>query len=269
MRHAIIAALFCASALAQTFEVASVKPAPPDDGRGMSEVHGGPGSSDPGQVTYRNITLMNLLARAYPDSYKIEGPGWLDSDPRFDIVAKIPPNTTPDQFVLMIRNLLIERFGLKAHHETKEFAAYDLVIAKGGLKMKETVDHPDAASGPPKLDANGFPQLTRPGMTTSNTFSNGVPVARLTAVAQPMWRLLGMLRAVAQKPIIDKTGLTGKYDFTLEYAPGGAMPTSSDAEPGAPPITYAIRSLGVDLQDTKTTLDVLVVDRVEKVPTEN
>ena len=276
MRHTITAAaflIFSALSFAQTFDVASVKSAPPDDGRNMNEVHGGPGSSDPGQVTYRNITVRNLLGRAYPDSYKIDGPGWLDSDPRFDIVAKLPPDTTPQQFVLMVRNLLIERFGLEAHHETKEFAAYDLVIAKGGLKMKETAGDsaggPGSNDGPPKVDADGFPVLTHPGMITQNTFSHGLPVARLTAVAQPLWRLLGMLRAATQKPVIDKTGLTGKYDFTLEYAPGGAMATSSDGEAGAPPIAYAIKSLGLELKDTKTSVDVLVVDHVEKAPTEN
>ena len=88
-------------------------------------------------------------------------------------------------------------------------------------------------------------------------------------MAQPIRGFLIMLRAAAQRPVIDKTGLTGKYNFTLEYAPGGAMATSSDAESGAPSITYAIRSLGLALPDTKTTLDVLVVDHVEKVPTEN
>jgi len=85
-----------------------------------------------------------------------------------------------------------------------------------------------------------------------------------------------MLRAAAQKPVIDKTGLTGKYDFTLEYAPGGAMaapaPTpgsAPEADIGAPSITYAIKSLGLTLQDTKTILDVVVVDHVERIPTEN
>jgi len=266
------------SAFAQTFDVASVKPAPPDDGRGMTSVHGGPGSSDPGQVTYRNVSLMNLLGRAYPDSFRIAGPSWLDEN-RFDLIAKLPPDTTPEQLVPMIRNLLLDRFALKAHHEAREMAAYDLVIAKTGLKMKEAVENPDAASasssaasGPLKLDQDGFPILAHPGMTTINTISNGLPVARLTATAQPLWRLLGMLRAATQKPVIDKTGLTGKYDFWLEYAPGGAMAVSTtpgQAELGAPSITYAIRSLGLALQDTKTTLDVLVVDHVERVPTEN
>ena len=83
-----------------------------------------------------------------------------------------------------------------------------------------------------------------------------------------------MLRAAVGDPVIDQTGLTGKYNFQLEYAPGGAMavvaPGSAvQAEVGAPSIAYAIRSLGLALQETKTMLDVLAVDHVEKVPTEN
>jgi uncharacterized protein (TIGR03435 family) len=246
----------------------------------VTTVHGGPGDSDTSHVTYRNISLMNLLGRVYPDSFRVEGPGWLDMQ-RYDVVATMPAETTADQFRIMLRNLLAERFGLKAHHETRDLPAYDLVIAKGGLKLKEaaadTGTAPGAASGPLQLDADGFPQLTRPGMTTMNTIVNGVPVARLTARAQPIWRIVGMLRAAVQKPVIDKTGLTGKYDFTLEYAPGGAMAVASpssqgnppEAEVGAPGIAYAIKSLGLALQDTKATLDVLVVDSANKVPTEN
>ena len=286
MRSAIAVGIFLAVrtvTLAQTadnatFDIASVKPAPPDDGRGMTTAHGGPGSSDSGQVTSRNISLMNLLGRAYSEPFRIDGAGWLDVD-RYNVVAKMPPETTAEQFRSMLRNLLAEHFGLKAHHETREFRAYDLVIARSGLKMKAAVEDSNvsatAASGSPKLDRDGFPQLTQPGMSTINTFVNGVPVARMTARAQPVWRLAGMLRAALQHPVIDKTELAEKYDFTLEYAPGGAMSVlspsgkTSQAEVGAPSLAYAMRSLGLALQDTKTMLDVLVVDHAEKVPTED
>jgi uncharacterized protein (TIGR03435 family) len=264
--------------IGQVFDVASVKPAPPDDGGAMSNAHGGPGSADPGQVTFRNISLMNLLGRAFSDSFRIDGPGWLDNE-RYDVTAKMPPDTTADQFSAMLRNLLVERFQMKAHHETRDLPAYDLVIAKGGLKMKEAVAD---TGGPPvgaseesiKVGPKGFPQLTRPGMSTA--YSNESSAVRLTARAQPMWRLVGILRTELQKPVIDKTGLNGKYDFTLEYAPiGGAAsspPTQGNppqAEIGAPSIAYAIPSLGLISQETKEPLDVLVVESVQKTPAEN
>jgi uncharacterized protein (TIGR03435 family) len=241
MRYAIITLTFCISAFAQTFNVASVKPAPPDDGSGMTRVQGGPGTSDP---------------------------GWLDQD-KFDVVAKLPPDTTKEQFAVMMRNLLAERFGVKAHHETREFAAYDLVIAKTGLKLKEAVADPNAEPAPAgqvNVADDGFPKLTRPGMQT--IFKNGVG-ARMTAKAQPISSLVRALDAQLQKPVIDKTGLTGKYDFKLEYSPGGVSSNAQEDEVGAAGIAYAIKGLGLELRDTKTTLDVLVVDHAERVPTEN
>jgi len=262
MRKAIMTALFCASALAQTFEVASVKPAPPDDGTGMTRVQGGPGTSDPGQITFRNISLMNLLGRAYPGTYRTYGPGWLDQD-KFDVIAKLPPDTTKEQFAVMMRNLLAERFGVKAHQETREFAAYDLVVAKGGPKLKEAVDEASATPATPgqvNIADDGFPKLTRPGMQT--IFKNGVG-ARMTAKAQPMSSLARALGAEFQKPVMDKTGLTGKYDFKLEYSPGGVSSSGQEDEVGAMGIAYAIKGLGLELRDTKTTRDVVVIDHTE------
>jgi uncharacterized protein (TIGR03435 family) len=257
------------------FDVVSVKPAAPDDGRGMTHVQGGLGTADPGQVSYTNITLMNLLLRAYPGSYRVTGPGWLD-DQRYDVVAKIPPETTKDQFKLMLQNLLAERFGVKVHHETKEFPSYDLVVAKGGPKLKKAVEYANGPSGgqpgPLKFDQSGFPQLDRPGLVTLNTSGpNGVPVARLTARAQPISKLVPDLSNVLKEPVQDKTGLTGVYDFTLEYAPRGTMAAApaAEAEVSAPGIAEAIKTLGLTLERSRTVLEVLVVDHAERVPTVN
>lgn len=152
------------------FEVASVKPAPPDDGRNMVHVSGGPGTSDPGQFTALNITLRWLLMSAFPESYRVIGPDWLDGA-HYDLVAKVPPGTSKEQFKLMIRNLLEERSALKAHHETRAFPAYDLVVAKGGAKLAEAGAQAAPPAGQPseqKLDADGYPQLDRPGLVAYN-----------------------------------------------------------------------------------------------------
>ena len=110
-------------------------------------MRGGPGSPDPGQITYSNVSLKQVLTNAYGiKSYQISGPKWLDSE-RFDIVAKIAMGSTKEQFQMMLQNLLAERFKLAVHHETKELPIYALVVGKGGPKLKETVDDSAATQG--------------------------------------------------------------------------------------------------------------------------
>jgi uncharacterized protein (TIGR03435 family) len=271
MKSAIIILAFCASAFAQKFEVASIKPAPPDDGTNMVRIHGGVGSSDPGHITIQNASLMVLLTCAYPRMYRIYGPTWLDQD-KFDLIATMPADTTKEQFAMMMRSLLAERFGVKAHQGRREFASYDLVIAKSGFKLRESVDDPNpphaAQEGVADLDNDGFPILTKPGMVTIFRKLGG----RMTAKAQPMSRLAQNIGSELDKPVTDKTGLTGKYDFKLEYTPIRMMSASSapgDAELGVGGITYAIKALGLTLVDSKTTLDVEVIDHTERTPTEN
>src|SRR5437868_2950308 len=112
-----------------TFEVASIKPsAPITDGRIMTRIRGGPGTPDPGQFTCTNVTIKLLMINAYNvKGYQIAGPDWMDSE-RFDITAKISPDTTKEQFQQMLQNLLKERFHLTLHHQNKEMPMYALVV---------------------------------------------------------------------------------------------------------------------------------------------
>ncbi|HTP30807.1 MAG TPA: TIGR03435 family protein, partial [Candidatus Acidoferrales bacterium] len=139
-----------------TFEVASVKPAQPPtpDGQGrifMRGPSGGPGTKDPGRITYPYMTLKNILMTAYNvKNYQINGPSWLDSE-RFDVTATMPPETTKEQLQVMLQNLLIERFKMSIHREKKELPMYSLVVTKAG-KLKEsaaTTPAPDADGPPP------------------------------------------------------------------------------------------------------------------------
>ena len=255
------------------FEVASIKPAPPDDGRNMVHVSGGPGTSDPGQFTALNITLGWLLVSAFPESHRVIGPDWLDGA-HYDLVAKVPPGTSKDQFKLMIQNLLEERAALKAHHETREFPAYDLVVAKDGAKLAEASAQTVLPAGQPseqKLDADGYPQLDRPGLVTYNFFSHGAPVTRLVGKAQPLSSLAHMLSSSTHASVIDQTGLRGKYDFRLEYAFDAAPTTAASQDDSisapspAPSIFTAIKSLGLTLQPARAALDVLVIDHIDRV----
>jgi uncharacterized protein (TIGR03435 family) len=300
-----------AGAESPTFEVASVKPAEPQPpGMIRIGISGGPGTPDPGQLRCTNVSLKNILMKAYAvKGYQLHGPKWLDSE-RFDIAAKIPMNATKEQFQQMLQNLLAERFKLALHHETKELPMYALVVGKGGSKLKASVDDDATASGgapppgaspggdgaaPPmarlKVGADGMPQLP-PGMGKNGMMmmmTNG----RLRAVGnrQPVGALTELLGNQLGVPVVDATGLKANYDFTLDFAPdstNGPMgmiappPLQHDGGPGAgaplasapdlsgPSIFTALQEqLGLRLEQRKGPVDLLVIDRAEKVPTEN
>ncbi|MBZ5675824.1 MAG: TIGR03435 family protein [Acidobacteriia bacterium] len=279
-----------------TFEVASVKRTPPPEPNArvfFGPPRGGPGTPDPGQITWSNAALRNILMTAYDvQTYQVTAPDWMNTE-RYDIVAKIPEGATKAQVNVMWQNLLKERFGMVLHHESKDFQVDELTVAKGGSKLKETELPPDAQSftpsgGPPKLDKNGFPEMNGSGaivMISLNAASTS-PNARMVGKGLPSAEIASRLAGLLRRPVIDKTGLTGKYDFTLEYTPdmsgiplpppppGLAGPVSSGPAGVAsdPPtsIPSAVeKQLGLKLTSTKGKLDVIVVDRAEKVPTEN
>jgi uncharacterized protein (TIGR03435 family) len=254
------------------FEAISIRLAPPDP-TGMTRVQGGIDSKDPTQVTYRNISITNLLGRAYGRHarWQIVGPDWLDGvDVRFDLLAKIPPGTTKEQFAVMMQNLLTERFGLKLHHETKAFKAWNLVVAKGGLKLKPASESSTEISRGGQDD--GFPVLNRPGIATGfSTRADGSVVARMVAKDQPVSSLLSYLAQELGGLVIDQTGLTGTYNFRIEYTAfvRQMSPGSAEAELGTPGLVSALRQLGLAVAETKAEQDVLVIDHIEKTPTDN
>lgn len=307
-RLAAIAAFCANAAFSQTaktpeFDAASVKPAAPQgDGRMMVGMRGGPGTGDVGHATFTNMSLMNLITKAYDvKEYQVTGPSWLGAE-RYDLETTEPADTTKEQFGLMLQKLLADRFHLTLHHESKEFQGYELVVTKGGSKLKESSPE-DAAfdpakAGPPsepgrggplKLDAKGFIPLDHPGMLMRFQMNpKGGAIAHMSARAQTLDRLSEMLGNEVKRPVVDKTGLKGKYDFTLEYAaenlpmPGGGPPPPGPPPSGppaaaaenpddlAPTITTAIQQqLGLRLDAKKIQLDVLIIDKADKVPTEN
>jgi uncharacterized protein (TIGR03435 family) len=296
MKHLIVGFAFLAcSGSAQTplsFEVASVKPSPPVAAGArvfFGPARGGPGTSDPGQITWTNATLKNLFMTAFEvRAYQVNGPAWLDTE-RYDIVAKVPAGTTKEQVNVMWQNLLTERFGVKLHHESKEFQVQELVVGKDGPKMKESAENPNEPAppvGPPTFDKNGG--LSSPGFVIMMMMGTSGPIARATSKTQPISRLTAMLTTQVGRPVLDKTGLAGKYDFTLEFTPDlhvlqlpppppgleGAGPPPAPlieraGDPG-PDLAAAIqKQLGLRLVANKAKLDVVVIDKVEKVPTEN
>jgi uncharacterized protein (TIGR03435 family) len=146
---ASLAVLISGSLLAQSFEVTSVKASPPPpNGLWNYNLSGGPGTKDPTRFTCQNFDLASLIQMVYDvPYYLLLTPAWT-RDQRFDIVAKIPEGATKEQFLLMQQNLLAERFKLVVHREKKEMPLYELVVAKGGVKFKETGKPRDETDGP-------------------------------------------------------------------------------------------------------------------------
>lgn len=264
-----------------SFEVASVKPAPPPTGAGGRTTGcfrgTGPGSADPSLYTCLNATVSLMAFQAYGlKSYQI-GPGYYADKTEFNVTAKVPPDATADQIKLMLRNLLTERFKLAFHYEKKEISVYDLVVAKSGLKMKESLPRPaDAPPSPfvpdnklPK-DADGFPMPTDiRGLRMLR--ANGL--GRIVAGGAPMASLANFLTNNVGRSVTDSTGLTAKYDFTVTFTldsmVGGGAIGATDNAAGLTIFAALEKQLGLRLEPKKVMIDVFVIDHAEKVPVEN
>jgi uncharacterized protein (TIGR03435 family) len=210
--------------------------------------------------------MKDLVATAYGVAYfQISNKQSLDD--HYDVRLIIPPGTTKPQFQEMLRRLLAERFRLKVTVEQKEFPAYELVVAKSGLKVKEST------SAAPLPTPAGFPDLPA-GVATwasRNTMVDKRSLVRLSARQQPLSILatLGTSYTPNREPIVDRTGLTGKYDFFLEHAidlPGSDTQTLSPA----PSLFTAVREqVGLELVSKKIPFDHVTVESFDRVPSEN
>jgi uncharacterized protein (TIGR03435 family) len=259
------------------FEVASVKLAALAEGPRIMQCKGGPGSSDPGLFTCTNYNLANLVSYAFDlRAYQFSGADYADRK-RYNITAKVPPGTTKEQFKLMFQNLLVERFKLAYRYEKKESDVYDLVVTKGGLKMKESPPADSTPQSTPQparsrqvtLGADGYPDIPPVRRGGSAMYQmNGR--ARWASSETTMEDLVQGLSAFVGRPITDATGLKGKYDFTLSWVIGSGVEVAASDNDAGPSLVEAVREqLGLKLEPKKGTVDVFVTDHVEKTPTEN
>ena len=229
------------------FEVATVKPVPSDAHKGRFIVMQGIN-----RFIEKDYTLKLLIAAAYDLTPRAisGGPAWIDSD-HFDITALTPGDTRPtrDQQMAMLRNLLADRFQLTFHREPREFSVYALEVEKGGSKLKPSASPPDT---PAALVSTVYPQrILLPARNTT------------------MHEFVSLLqRAVLDRAVIDRTGLTGRYDFDLEWAPdetqfGGDVPVASADSPSPPFFQAVQQQLGLTLIATRGPIQTLIVDRAE------
>jgi uncharacterized protein (TIGR03435 family) len=257
-----------------TFEVATIKPTPPDAlGKWirMTSAH---------QLTAQNQTLRTLLAATYglTPAAVSGGPSWVDSE-RYNIVAEVPDRATSappnyDEQMSMLRVLLNDRFHLAIHREPKEFPIYALTVAKGGAKLKES----SVADG---ADPKNIPACLGPPSPKVEKLTCLAPLAfvvypervALPARGATMDDLASVMqRGVFDRAVVDETGLTGRYDFLLEFSPDESLFDAAlgrrdgDRKPGL--FDALQQQLGLRLEATRGPVNTLVIDRVER-PSEN
>jgi uncharacterized protein (TIGR03435 family) len=253
------------------WDVSTVKPSSPDARVSMF-------NATPDGIKITNVPLVEMVRRAFglePDRV-IAGTGMAKINGNFDIEAKVAPEDAPklktltmEQRRQMMVALLEERCGLKYHHETRALPFYELVVAKGGIKMQAS-----------KPDADG----PNPGPLTAQRPGKHTAMMRrghIESTGTGMSGLVRMLSGQLGRTVVDKTGLTGDFDYKLDWTPddtASAMTKSSNPGPGdnttsqdaaGPSLFTALEEqLGLKLESTKGPVDVIVIDQLEQ-PTAN
>jgi uncharacterized protein (TIGR03435 family) len=248
------------------FEVASVKvSAPYRGGTDLKDLplpvfEGGPETKNPTRLTIRNLGFSQLLIQAYQvKGAQLAGPDWavtpagLFSPDKYDIAAVVPAGSTKQQMWVMLQNLLVERFHLRFHRETREATVAVLLTGKNGHRLQAAPEEP-AGSTEPRHAAR--PLVIRGGTIEWNLLS--------ITMASFANSLSGELKI----PVENQTGLTGKYDIVLEFA--DRRPAAATESDTAPDLFAAVQAqLGLRLERRKAPVEMFVVDSADRKPTEN
>jgi uncharacterized protein (TIGR03435 family) len=233
---------------AARFEVAAVKRAPEDRQPGGVRWYWG---DEAGRVSLTGVSVKQLLLRAYSvEAYQVTGPDWLASE-RYDVAANVPAGARPEEIRRMFQALLAERFHLTLHRETRVDSVYELTAGSGGVKLKP--------ADPP---SPGFSLRIH---SDKYQLKGNLPLA--TLVANLSTRL--------DHPVLDKTGLKDVYEIDLTWArdvsaaPAMAAQGDAAASDPVPSIFAALKQVGLKLTLEKTSMEILIVDSAERIPTEN
>jgi uncharacterized protein (TIGR03435 family) len=192
--------------------------------------------SNPGTVTLTGVRPRDLIARAYSlNRYQIAGPNWLDEE-FYDIVAKSAERVSDSEQRLMLQSMLASRFALTAHLATKEMTCYELVVRKEGLKIQPVV--------PDETGSRYFPNAT-------GIRGKGISMARLAE----------LLTGKTDRPVLDKTEVSGAFDIDLKWA--------ADSDTEGPSLFTAVQDqLGLKLQSSKAPIETLAIDHIDR-PSKN
>jgi uncharacterized protein (TIGR03435 family) len=247
-RFALLCALTITAAQAQTatpplaanehpsFEVATIKPHDPNNQRGGWNIDGRRVS-----IEGRSVLAMIMFAYALHPKQIVDGPAWITEPYDVNGIADLPGEPTHDQMREMLQKLLADRFALKVHREQRELPAYTITIAKGGPKLQPSKD----PSGPTDQDAHGSPQ--------------GLNMRWLNA---SIGDLALTMNFFLDRPVVDRTGLTGKYDFTIQCL---LKPRDKPNPDDFPDFFSAVQDqLGLKFNAVKDKVEVLVIDHLDR-----
>jgi uncharacterized protein (TIGR03435 family) len=293
--------------LSKSFDVASIKQSAPLDPQKMLSGQQRVGmKTDAGRVDIENWSILELLNAAYKVSpTRLTGPGWGGFSPftatRFDIHATIPAGATQDDVPEMLQSLLAERWKLAFHNEQREQQALALVVGKDGPKLQRSppeapADAANNTNRPDPIQVSGDP--AKGGMTIRGAGQAGAMklsvtpdgMVHMTAERLTMAQLADSLTQFAGQPVVDQTGLTGNYQVAFELSqadvlaaarsaglqiPGasaaaGAGPAAAAADPPGQTGAYqSVEKMGLKLESRKVSVEYMVIDRLEKLPTED
>jgi uncharacterized protein (TIGR03435 family) len=243
---ALVAVIYVFGAYSQPlaqarFDVASIRPNPDRSDPSFT--------INPGGLIYARVSLSDCIEAAYGvKPYQISGPDWVRRE-NFDITAKVEGDHSKDELMRMFQTLLADRFKLALHHQQKEQPVYALVPGKNGPKLRPSEGEGQFSMGP-AAGGIGFQK---------------------TSMSEFAGRFLSVVPMIG-RPVLDKTGLPGPYDFTLQLNPtangdAGAIKRAA-AEEGFSLFAYALDQLGLRLEPEKAAIDFLIIDHVER-PSEN
>jgi len=268
-----------------TFEVASVKSNKSGDGRVMI-------GGQPGRFNMTNVPLRQIIQLAYQIQpfQLISAPNWVNDD-RFDVVAKPPANVppagplaagSPGPLQYMLRNLLADRFKLKTHTESREMPIYALVLARSDGKLGSKIKPAAVDCAAMRGRGRGTPPPAPPAPGEIPQCGVSMGIGSIGAGSVPISQLATLLSQRVGRIVVDKTGLTGVYDFNLDFTPdqipgaGGPGPVLPPGAPALPPVdpngpsiyTALQEQLGLKLDSQRGPVEVIVVDSVDH-PTED
>ena len=223
-----------AQLMAQSFEVASVKRSAPETGNAARSTGGIPRQQEPGRINYPRVNLKSVIALAYGVAFdQIEGPQWLD-DERYDIIAAFPAGASQELVPAMLQHLLAERFAVTIHQETKARAGLALVVGTDGPKLTKATENSQPGFRA-TADSVTFAKATLPGFARTLTLFTG-------------------------RHVTDETGIQGEYDIVVRAS-------MDDIKAGS--ISSAIQDLGLKLETRMTPAKFIIVDKANKIPTDN
>jgi len=298
-----------APAAAPAFEVATIRPAPPiqDIIQQLQSGKARIGMSvDGARVNMGFQSLADLIRIAYRvKAYQVQGPDWM-AQQRFEIQAKIPEGVPEDKVPEMLQALLADRFKLTIHRDKKELPVYALIVGKNGSKLTEASSEPDVPlpdspgamsigteKGPMKIVQDGKGGSVMQGGGYAGTIKQSISAAgvHIEMNKATFTYMVELLTSLVDRPVLDMTELKGNYQISLDLPmedllplarkqaaalgidmpgpPPGANPADAASTPGGSAIFTAMEKLGLKLDGRKAPIETIVVDRLEKTPTDN